>query len=108
MKQNITETMFHDAFHNMGRADQFSYEARSALFDYLEELEGDLGEEFELDVIALCCDYSEETFETVADYYGIDEEGMDKEEMQEKVLAYLEKNTAVIWHDDGRVLYQNF
>jgi len=108
MKQNITETMFHDAFHDMGRADQFSWQARSALFHYLEGMEWDTGEEIELDVIALCCDYSEETFETVADNYGIDIEDMDKEEMQEKVLAYLSYHTSVIWHDDGRVLYQNF
>lgn len=108
MKSTVTETMFHDAFYRMGRADQFSYDARSALFDYLVDLEGDIGEEFELDVIALCCDYSEDTFEAVADNYGLDIEGMDTEEMQEKVLAYLSHHTVVIWHDDNSVLYQNF
>jgi hypothetical protein len=43
----------------MGRGDQFSYEGLIALFDYLEMLEDDIGEPIELDVISLCCEYSE-------------------------------------------------
>lgn len=108
MKSTVTETMFHDAFHRMGRANQFSWQARSALFDYLVSMEEDMGEEMEMDVIALCCEFEEDTFENVADNYGLDVEGMGEEEMQEEVLAYLERNTCVIWHDDCRVLYQLF
>jgi hypothetical protein len=43
----------------MGREKQFSYEAQKALFDYLEDLEESMEEKFELDVIALCCEYAE-------------------------------------------------
>jgi len=43
----------------MGREDQFSYEGKKALFEYLEQLSDDCGIEIELDVIALCCEYSE-------------------------------------------------
>ena len=59
MKQSINFHQFQDAFERMGRGTQFSYEAQRALFDYLENLEQDLGEEIELDVIALCCEYQE-------------------------------------------------
>ena len=37
MKQSVNRSAFHDAFINMGRKEQFSYEARNALFDYLEQ-----------------------------------------------------------------------
>ena len=37
----------------------FSYDGLGALFDYIEELEHDIGEDIEFDPIALCCEYSE-------------------------------------------------
>jgi hypothetical protein len=59
MYQTIGKCQFHDAFKSMGRDDQFSYEGLDALYDYLEQYEEDTGEKIELDVIALCCEYSE-------------------------------------------------
>ena len=59
MYQTITNNTFHDAFHTAGRGDQFSYEGRNALFDYLEEYEGSTGEKVEVDVVALCCEFTE-------------------------------------------------
>ena len=59
MKQTINQSQFNDAFTNMNRESNFSYEGRNALFDYLEEYEDSTGDEIELDVIALCCEYSE-------------------------------------------------
>jgi hypothetical protein len=41
------------------RPNNFSYEGRKALFDYLEEYEDGTGEEIEFDPIALCCEYTE-------------------------------------------------
>lgn len=58
MKQTVTYYAFEKAFHDCDRFDQFGYAALRALFDYLEELEEDCGAEFELDVIALCCDWT--------------------------------------------------
>ena len=49
---------FKDAFDDI-RPDNFSYEGLEALFDYLQMLEDDIGKPIELDVIGLCCDYSE-------------------------------------------------
>lgn len=39
--------------------DNFSEEGLKALFEHLEQLENDLDAQIELDVIALCCDYTE-------------------------------------------------
>ena len=59
MKQTVNRNDFHDAFKSMGRENQFTYEGKQALFDYLESYGEGAGEEVELDVIALCCDYAE-------------------------------------------------
>jgi len=59
MKTNVSQYDFERAFSDMGRKDQFSYAGLNALYDYITQLEEDIGEEIELDVIALCCDYSE-------------------------------------------------
>jgi len=59
MKQSINMYQFERAFKNMDRGDQFSYDGLKALYEYLEEYEESTGEEIDLDVIALCCDYTE-------------------------------------------------
>ena len=59
MIATINKYEFRDAFNKMGRGEQFSHFCLIALFDYLEMLEDDIGEPIQLDVIGLCCDYSE-------------------------------------------------
>ena len=59
MKQTISFYDFERAFADCGRADQFSYEGKRALFDWIEELDDSCGTETELDVIALCCEFTE-------------------------------------------------
>lgn len=59
MKQTINFYDFSEAFRKAGRGDQFTYQGQRALFDYLEGYEEDTGEEIELDVVALCCEFSE-------------------------------------------------
>ena len=59
MKQTINDYQFHNAFVTMGRGSQFTYEGRSALYEYFEEYEDSTGEAVELDVIAICCEYSD-------------------------------------------------
>ena len=66
MQQTINEYQFRDAFHKRGRGKQFSYDGLTALYDYLEQLEDGMGEEIELDVIALCCEYEE--YECLEDF----------------------------------------
>ena len=73
MKRNVSEYEFCDAFRDMGRGDSFSYEGLKALYDHLLQYEEDTGEEIELDVISLCCDYSEyDTALEAAQEYGFE------------------------------------
>ena len=50
---------FRLAFAAYNCADQFSYEGLDALFDWLSEMANDCTEPYELDVIALCCEFTE-------------------------------------------------
>lgn len=56
---NITEAQFIDHFAHMGHANPFSYSALVALHEYYEGLEKSTGEPIELDVISLCCAWTE-------------------------------------------------
>ncbi len=58
MKQTINEHQFRQAFKEC-RPDQFSWEGLHALWEWFEQYEEDTSEDIELDVIAICCDYSE-------------------------------------------------
>ena len=58
MKQSINFYDFQKAFQDL-RPNNFSYQGLRALFDYIEEIEDTHNEEMELDVIALCCDFTE-------------------------------------------------
>lgn len=58
MKITVTFSDFVDAFRHAGRQDTFSYDGLRALFDFLEEVERDIGEEIDLDLNALCCGYA--------------------------------------------------
>lgn len=57
--QEINNCDFHDAFRRMDRLENFTYEGRNALFEYLTDLAEDTGQPIELDVIALCCEFDQ-------------------------------------------------
>tara|TARA_R110002074_G_C12286391_1_gene643659 strand:- start:169 stop:480 length:312 start_codon:yes stop_codon:yes gene_type:complete len=70
MKQTVNENDFHNAFF-LARPDQFSYEARSCLFEFYTGLEESTGMEEELDVIAICCGWAEyESFDHLYHEYS--------------------------------------
>jgi len=99
MKKSVYKNEFVDAFKEMNREENFSYEGREALFDYLEEYEEETGEEVELDVIALCCDYTEyESIEEFNNNYGKDCESI------EDIRDY----TQVIKINDNKFIIQDF
>jgi hypothetical protein len=100
---------FHSAFMRAGREAQYSYKGLRGLYAYLEQLSEDLGEPIELDVIAICCDYTESTFKSIADDYSIDlSECEDEDDIREAVLDYLHDNTSVVWSDYDTVVYACF
>jgi lysine/ornithine N-monooxygenase len=96
MKQTAYESDFRDAFRAHDRAEQFTYEGLGILFDYLEQYEQDTGEEIELDVIALCCEYAESTPEDIADDYSImDALEADEDDKAQIVMDWLCDHTSV-------------
>ena len=118
MHINVTSAMFADAFRRMGREDQFSREALEALFEYIENYEEDTGSSVELDVVGLCCEFTEYTtaVEAVADCYGFTSEleadeynsPEDFEEAKEsEAREWLEDRTIVIDFDNGLII-KNF
>lgn len=107
--QTLNVYQFRDAFRAAGRNDQFSYKGLECLFDFLEEYSDSTGEPVELDVIALCCDFYEDTAKEIASNYRLDIEGMDDDEIIEAVREYLEYNTVVAGEpSEGVFVYQCF
>lgn len=99
MKQTVTESDFINAFVQMNRKENFTYEGRKALYEYFEQYEQDTGEEIELDVIAICCEYSEDHLSDIKANYNIES------------LDELRDNTQVVWvsdenSEDPLVIYQ--
>ena len=112
MKQTINLHTFRESFYKMGRKEQFSYDGLEILFNYIEEVEQDTGEEMELDVVALCCDYAEATIDGLIRDYVIDMSDCDtddEEAIKETVMEYMEQNTSVCGvTSDGSVVYAQF
>lgn len=110
MKKTINLYDFREAFRTMGRKDNFTYNGLEVLFDYLEEIEQGSGEEMELDVIGLCCDFAEATLFEIADTYSIDlSEAEDDTEKHGIVREWLEENGAYVGDtEDTLVYYSNF
>lgn len=87
MKQSVNFSMFVDAFRSV-RPDNFSYEGLEVLFDYFESYEEETGHEIELDVIAICCEYSE----------------CDKQSEEAEDVPY----DAIIGETDTTIVYQSY
>ncbi len=102
MIQTVNSFQFREAFRSMDRKDQFSYEGLGALFDYMEEADPNA----ELDVIALCCDFSEDTVEDIAANYSIEVDSVD--ELEDAVRTYLEINTTIVAETASGFLYAQF
>lgn len=92
----VTETMFKDAFRQADRLDSFSYEGLTALYDWFTEMEDGTDSPMELDVIAICCDFSEEPLADVLANYNLES------------LDELHDETLVVAVFGDNVLYQSF
>ena len=76
MYKTLNRFDFEQEFENYSRADQFSNYALGKLFEHFDMAEEDSGESIELDVIAICCEYTEydSLEELQADYNDIETE----------------------------------
>ena len=83
---------FQDQFYRAGRGDCFSYKSLKALYDYLEQLD----EDYDLDVIALCCDFTESSIEDALNSYNL------------TTLDQIKDRTIVIEVDAETIIYGAF
>ncbi len=96
MYQIIGFSQFTDEF-NAVRPNNFSYDGLRVLYDYLDEYDGAVSETgIELDVIAICCDFTECTIKEVLNDYDL------------QSLDELQENTTVLKIDDENIIYQNY
>ena len=96
MKETVTVYRFRDAFRQSDTyKNNFSYEGLTTLFEYLEELEWEMdGMEFELDVVAFCCDYTE--YESLEDFntdYSSDDKVYTLDDIREETVVIEIPNT---------------
>ena len=98
MKKTIDLYEFRKEFEDYDRADNFSYAALDALYDYFEELEDETGEQIELDVIGICCDYHE--YASLQEFR--EEQGYTEEDYPD--MDSLREYTTVIEFDGGFVI----
>mgnify|MGYP001031639271 CR=1 FL=1 len=101
MKQTINNYDFHRAFETL-RPNNFSYDGLNALFDWFEQLEDDTGEQIELDVIAICCDFAEMSLDEINQDYCREYENMDE------AIDSLNDETMVIPVNDDALIVQSF
>ena len=99
MIRTINEYDFIKEFHKMGRGNNFSTSGLIALYEYLEMLGDDLGQEIELDVIALCCEYAE--------YDNLEEFQADYGDEYE-TIEDIQNSTTVIMIDDDSFIIRQF
>jgi hypothetical protein len=101
MKTTVNFSGFCDAFNRMGRKDQFTYSGLRVLFDYFEQYEEDTGEEVEMDVIAICCEFNESTPDEIRADYSVSSD--------RDLMEYLQYHTLVAGvTDDGSIVYAAF
>jgi len=99
MKKTINIYQFRQAFQDYNRQDNFSYEGLEALFNFFEELEESTDNEIELDVIAICCDFTEyQNLQEFQEYCG----------EEYKSIEDIEYHTIVIPIDNESFITQNF
>jgi len=108
MKTTATDRDFIQAFHDYGRQDQFTRAGLHALFEYLEQYEEDTGEELELDVTALCCDFFEHDLEDLEREYGYLLNGDEMPDTIATWARFLQDHTQVIPVDDAHLIVQGF
>lgn len=121
MINTISLSDFRTAWANSSRSESFSYEGLEVLYNFLEEVDPD----FDLDIVALDCDFVEASILDVAkDYSILDDVEIETskdiidgeivitiDDMNQVLLDIkedLNSKTMVLTVDDNTIIYQNF
>ena len=95
MKEYVNEYTFRERFIGSDYyKNNFSFEGLHALFEYIEQVEDDIGEEFEFDMVGICCDYTE--YDSIEDFnadYSHYEDGYHLDDIREETVVIEIPNT---------------
>lgn len=109
-----TSELYHMAC-RMDRGHNFGYNGWNAIGEYLEQLSDDIGEDVEIDIVGICCEYS--MAESVQEFWDAcelptvsDEEwqDMDDDKKLEAIRDYLQDNTSVAICEENLIIWQAF
>ena len=107
----VSKGNFVNAFDGTNWENNFSREARYAIYDYLEELSESTGGDIELDVCAIACEYDEKDFNDIAqeykDCFDLDDEELENIDI-ETVIEKLEYHTSYIGRVGDSLVYASF
>ena len=112
--ERVTAGTMADRAHRLDRYDQLGgYEGINALHEYLEQLAEDMGEPIELDIIALCCDWSHhDSLVEAAEEHDDDElaalMAIRESEDHSDIVDWFTDRTTVLKLDNGTYLIQAF
>ena len=109
--ETLTITQIAQAIYNDDNAN-WSYEGAYAIAEYLEDLSDDLGENIELDVVAIRCEYSEYTLEEFVEAYSTYFDWMTDDEREDfgTVVEHIEQYTTVVYGNSAQdiIIVQEF
>ena len=98
---------FKREFEIYNRRDPFSDKALGLIFEYLQECYYDSN--FEMDVISICCEFSERSCaDILQDYDVYTDDDMTNEELADQVREYLHDNTSLVGeyiNDNGETVF---
>ena len=111
--QTINASDLYNMACSMGRGHNFGYSGWLAIGDHLENLSDDLGENVEIDIIAICCEYcftsSADEFYNEYEKMNISEDDwgvMEDAEKLEAVQKYLQENAGqLVICEDGLIIW---
>ena len=105
MKRTVYKQQFINAFEEYGRSENFTTAGQLALFEYFTELEEETEIEFELDIIGICCAYTEyDDLQELCKAYGKEY----NEEEEESIIEYFSGKTIILKTAIDSFVIENF
>jgi hypothetical protein len=108
--QTLNKHQFIDSFKSWDTySNHFSYEGLELLYDWLEMQKAQSDEDIELDVVALCCDFTESDVTTIQHEYTLPKNVVNTDLDFELVMEYLQENTSIVGITEQKtIIYYNF
>lgn len=106
MKTTINLFDFQRAFLEL-RPDNFTREALELLYEYFEEIEESTGDDLEIDVIGVCCEFYEDTIEDVIAAYSYKVD-VNNDDIKGQVLDFLADKGALVGETFKGAVYRQF